>query len=240
MRALELSVNRHRFLPQLLAPRLSRRFRHDLERYSEVLGRIYGGIQEASGARLIVDSTIDPAYGFLLARAQDYVEDLDVRLLHMVRDPRATAFSWTRWQYRRDRVDTDMYQRRFHPGVTAVRWMAYHLLTHLLARTTVPETRVNYEQVVSSPETAIRQIMAHADEPLDEADLGFLRPGEADLDTNHTVAGSLMRLKKGTLAVRQDDEWTRALPTRQRRLVTLLTLPFLSRYGYLRGAESAD
>jgi hypothetical protein len=233
MRALELRVNRHRFLPQLLAPKLSRRFRRDLRRYTEVLGSIYGAIQQASGARLIVDSTIDPAYGFLLA----HVEGVDLRLLHMVRDPRATAFSWTRWQYRRDRVDTDMYQRRFHPGVTALRWAVYHVLVHLLGRRTEGGApRVNYEQVVSSPEQQIRRIMAHAGEPFADADLGFIRPGEVHLDTNHTVAGSLMRLTKGPLPVRIDDEWTRNLPPGHRRLVTLLTLPFLRGYGYLGGA----
>ncbi len=233
MIALERAVNRHRFLPFLLGPGLKPGFGEDLQRYAEALERLYHAIQQVSQARLIVDSTIDPAYGFLLA----HVERLDLRLLHMVRDSRATAFSWTRWQYRRDRVDADMYQRRFHPGVTALRWAAYHLLVHLLGRRAEGgAARVNYEQVVSSPEHEIRRIMAHVGEPLDKADLAFIRPGEVHMDTNHTVAGSLMRLKKGPLPVRLDDEWTRKLPPHHRRLVTLLTLPFLRRYGYVGGA----
>lgn len=231
MRRLELAVNRHRFMPQLLAPRTSRRFRGDLERYAEVLGRIYGAIHQAGETRLIVDSTIDPAYGFLLT----HVPSLDLRLVHMVRDSRATAFSWTRWQYRLDRPDTEMHQRRFHPGVTAVRWSVYHLLVHLLGRAGSPELRVNYERVVDSPGEEIRRIMAHVEEPVDDAALDFVRSSEVDLATNHTVAGSLMRLKQGTLKVRLDDEWTRSLPARDRRLVTALTWPFLRRYGYVGG-----
>jgi len=235
MVALERAVNRHRYMPLLLMPQGSRAFRRKLEQYAGVLGRIYRAIHLVSGARLIVDSTIDPAYGFVLAN----VRGLDVRLVHMVRDSRATAFSWTRWQRQRDRVDTVMYQRRFHPAMTAARWVIYHLLIHLLGRKTGPlETRVLYEDVVESPEDEICRIMRDIGEAVDEAQLSFLRPGEVVLETNHTVAGSLMRLKKGPLPIRVDDEWRSALRSRHRRLVTLLTWPLLRAYGY-RGATGA-
>jgi hypothetical protein len=85
----ERAVNRHRFMPFLLVPRLKRGFHADLRRYTDVLGRLFGAIQEVSGARLIVDSTIDPAYGFVLRR----VEGLDLRLVHMVRDSSATTLT---------------------------------------------------------------------------------------------------------------------------------------------------
>jgi hypothetical protein len=232
MVGLERAVNRHRYVPMLLVPQISPAFRRKLEEYASVLGRIYRGILVVSGAHLIVDSTIDPAYGFVLT----HVKDLDVELVHMVRDSRATAFSWTRWQRRHDRVDTVMYQRRFHPATTAARWVIYHLLIHLLARRTArPRTRVLYEHVVASPKDQIRRIMRNIGEAVDETQLAFLAPGEAVLATNHTVAGSLMRLKKGPLPIRLDDEWRNALTSSQRSLVTLITWPLLRAYGY-RGA----
>src|SRR5712691_331429 len=46
MLALERDVNRHRFLPLLLVPALSRKFRRKLGDYTEVLGRLYGAIHE--------------------------------------------------------------------------------------------------------------------------------------------------------------------------------------------------
>jgi Sulfotransferase domain len=235
MIAFERAVNRHRLLPFLLMPSLRRGFRADLERYTDVLARLYGAIQRVSGARLIVDSTIDPAYGFLLSRA----DKLDLRLVHMVRDSRATAFSWTRKQKVRDRVGAVTYQRRFHPAATAVRWSLYHLAVHLLSRTASPELHVLYERVVASPEAEIRRVMRHIEEPLGVEELDFLRPGEVTLDTNHTVAGSRMRLTRGPLAVRIDDEWASALEPSHRRLVTALTWPFLRGYGYLGRASRA-
>jgi len=235
MIAFERAVNRHRFLPFLLMPGLKPGFRADLRRYTDVLGRLFGAVRDVSGARLIVDSTIDPAYGFLLKR----VEGLDLRLVHMVRDSRATAFSWTRHQRVRDYVDAVTYQRRFHPAATALRWTLYHQLIHLLSRAGAPATRVLYERVVASPKEEIRRVMEHIDEPLSDSELGFIRPGEVTLGVNHTVAGSRMRLKQGALHVSLDDEWRAALPPAHRRLVTLLTWPLLRSYGYLGRSSSA-
>jgi hypothetical protein len=235
MIAFERAVNRHRLLPFLLMPSLKRGFRADLRRYTDVLGRLFAAVQEVSGARCIVDSTIDPAYGFLLSR----VENLDLRLVHMVRDSRATAFSWTRRQRVRDYVDAVTYQRRFHPAATAIRWTLYHLMIHLLGRAGAPPVRVLYERVVASPKDELRRVMAHIDEPLADPELDFVGPGEVTLGTNHTVAGSRMRLKQGPLPVRLDDEWATTMGGAHRRLVTLLTWPLLRSYGYLGRASRA-
>ncbi|MGH2944705.1 MAG: sulfotransferase [Solirubrobacteraceae bacterium] len=228
MIALERAVNRHRYLPFLLAPRLKPGFRRDLRRYADVLARLYGAIQQASQARLIVDSTIDPAYGFILRR----VEGVDLRLVHMVRDSRATAFSWTRLRRVPDRGDGVAYQRTLHPARVATRWTLYHLLIHLLARAGFSEMRVLYERVADSPEEEIRRIMRHIDEPLAGAELDFIGPGEVTLGTNHTAAGNRMRLRRGTIPVRLDDEWATAMRPVHRRLVTVLTWPLLRSYGY--------
>ena len=235
MRALELRVNRHRFLPQLVAPRLSPKYERDLRAYAAVLARLYSAIRTVSGRRVVVDSTIDPAYGFLLR----HVQGLELKLVHMVRDSRATAFSWTRWQRRTDRVDTVMYQRRFRPPMTAVRWSGYHLLVHLLGQVDGGEVLIRYENVVRSPKEEIKRILEHVGETIDDGDLGFIRDGVVDLKATHTVAGSLMRLRQGPLPVRVDDEWETRLSERDRRLVTTLTWPLLRMYGYV-GAERGE
>ena len=228
MLRLERSVNRHRFLPLLVMPRLSAYFQARTRRYADVLSRLYQAIGQVSGARVIVDSTIDPAYGFLLK----YVPGLDLRLVHLVRDSRATAFSWTRWQRRTDRVDAVVYQRRIPPVLTAIRWDLYHLLIHLLSASVSSQVLVRYEKFVASPQREIRRIVEHLDEEIDEHDLSFIAPGEVHLETNHTVAGSLMRLRTGRLPVRVDDEWEDTMGSVDRRVVTALTWPFLRLYGY--------
>jgi hypothetical protein len=227
MLALERSVNRHRFLPFLLAPQASDAYRKRLERYADSLARLFRAIQSVSGARVIIDSTIDPAYGFVLRR----VPGLDLRLVHLVRDSRATAFSWTRWQRKTDRVDSVVYQRRFHPTETALRWTVYHSLIHLLNAVEPRELLVRYESVVGQPRQEIGRIVSHIGE-LTESDLDFIGEGEVVLQEDHTVAGSLMRLQQGPLPVRLDDEWTTKLDPTSRRAVTIITWPLLRRYGY--------
>jgi hypothetical protein len=229
MRELELSVNRHRYVPFLVEPRLSRAFRRSLEGYTDVLSRIYAAIAVISGNDVIVDSTIDPAYGLLLR----HVPSLDLRVVHVVRDSRATAFSWTRWQRRTDRVDTEMYQRRFRPPVTALRWMIYHGLTTALETLQREQLVIRYEDVVADPAAQIRRVTSFIDRPISSDDLSFLGQGQAEMGVNHTVAGSVMRLNCGPLAIRLDDEWTRALPKRQRLAVNALSFPLLRHYGYV-------
>jgi hypothetical protein len=55
----------------------------------------------------------------------------------------------------------------------------------------------------------------------------------SELGANHTVAGSLVRLRQGRVSIPLDDEWTSRLPPADRRLVTALTWPLLRRYGYV-------
>jgi hypothetical protein len=229
-------VNRHRYLPFLLAPWLNRSYARELRAYGDVLARVYRAIHKVAGSRVVVDSSIDPAYGFLLR----HVPGLDLRVIHFVRDSRGTAFSWTRKVVRSDIVDREVHMRRFHPGVTAVRWSIYHLLLHGLARLGVPSMRVRYEDVVRRPVEQLRRAAAFADVDIEpELDVGAFGEGAFELGVNHTVAGNRVRLHRGSVPVRLDDEWTRTMPRPHRRLVTLLSWPLLRAYGYVGNRQAA-
>lgn len=231
MVALYGQVNRHRFLPLLLMPRLSSTYQRRLRAYGEVLARLYWAIGRASNSRVIVDSSIDPAYGFLLR----HVPGVDLRILHFVRDSRGTAFSWTKHVVRSDVVDRSVRMRRFRPWVTALRWNLYHVLVHVLARIVGRAVTVRYEDMVLSPAEQIARAARHLGEDIaGQIDLGRFRPGVFDLDVNHTAAGNRVRLQTGRLPVRIDDEWRTRMPARDRALVTLLSWPLLRHYGYLR------
>jgi sulfotransferase family protein len=230
MLSLQRDVDRHRYLPLLLFPWLSPSYAGKLRAYADSLGRVYRAIQRVSGARIVVDSTIDPAYGFVLR----HVPGIDLRLVHFVRDSRGTAFSWTRRVERTDVVGDGVYMPRFHPAVTALRWTLYHLLMHGLGGLGVRAVRVRYEDVVRTPREQLSRAAAFLGEDLEgRVDMNAFRAGEFDLGTDHTVAGNRMRLQRGAVGVRVDDEWIEALPRRQRRIVTLLSWPLLRRYGYL-------
>jgi len=231
MRTLEQRVNRHRYLPLLLFPTLWPPFKRELREYAEILARLYRAIATVGGARLIVDSSIDPAYGYLLR----HVRGLDVRVLHLVRDSRGTAFSWTRQVKRTDRPDANVQMPRFSPPITAVRWVLYHLSVLLLRPLVSHSMFLRYEDFVRAPRRSIERILDCVEEPIDPAaDLAFIGDGEVTLGANHTPAGNRLRLRSGTIAVHVDDEWRRSMSAGARRLVTLMSWPLLWGFGYLR------
>jgi hypothetical protein len=236
MMALYHGVNRHRFLPLLVTPSVAPGYRRRLRDYAEILETLYRAIQTVDGSRLIVDSTTDPSYAFLLR----HVGAIDLRVVHLVRDSRGTAFSWTRRVVRSDSPETTVYMKRFHPATTAFRWSVYHSLFHLLAALGVPQLFLRYESVVKTPRQALEKMMDFVGEPLDaDADLAFVRDGVVDLGPHHTAAGNRVRLKQGEIALRVDDEWRHAMDDGHRRLVTLLSWPLLLRYGYV-GARASS
>ena len=53
--------------------------------YLDVLERLYHGIADATGARVVVDSSKWPTYAHLL----NSIPSIDLYVLHLVRDPRA-------------------------------------------------------------------------------------------------------------------------------------------------------
>jgi hypothetical protein len=189
------------------------------------------------GSRVVVDSTKDPSFGFLLR----HVPGVDLRVVHLTRDSRGTAFSWMRHVVRNDVVDRKVEMQRFRPWITALRWDVYHVLLHVLSRLTGPPLTVRYEDLVSSPHAEIARVATHAGEEIDgRVDAERFGRGVIELDVGHTVAGNLMRLRKGPLTVRIDDEWRTGLGRTQRTLVTLLSWPLLRRYGYLAEPERSE
>ena len=88
--ALRLRLDRPWSPPRVLGSRLTPELDEDVERYVGYLQRLYGAIAQVTDARLIVDSSKIPTYAMLLRR----VPGMDLRALHLVRDPRGVVHSW--------------------------------------------------------------------------------------------------------------------------------------------------
>jgi hypothetical protein len=235
LQALYPQVTRHRYIPWLLLPGLRPGFRRKLDRYAELHGRLYRAIAQVGGAEVVIDSTIDPSRAFVLRR----VPGVDLRILHLTRDSRGTAFSWTKVVTMKDSVDEVVYKGTIPPALTALRWMLYHLMIHGLGLLDGRQLMVRYEDVVQAPRRQLQRIAAYLGQELDDRDLGFVAPGSVRLVADHTAVGNDMRFHTGEVRLRVDDEWRRALPAGQRRIVTALTWPFLRRYRYLGRVSEA-
>ncbi len=231
--ALQDMVDRTRYVPLLAASAMRPAFRRALGEYTSYYRRIYAAIAAASGCSFIVDSSKHASLAFCLSRCAD----IDLRVVHVVRDSRAVAYSWTK---KVNRPDTAMasYMTRYSPAAAAAQWNAQNGAIQLLARTGTPVLRVRYEDAAAAPEATLRDIAAFAGLAADGMAMPFLGgQGDdrwAELHAAHTASGNPMRFSTGRIPIRPDEKWRSAMPAGQRRLVTALTLPLLAHYGYAR------
>ncbi|MER7548216.1 sulfotransferase [Actinomadura sp.] len=181
------------------------------------LVRLYEAIAAETGARLVVDTGKFPAEAAALCGAPG----VDARVLHVVRDPRATAESWRR---------AKGYIPAMGPARSTAYWTGFNLASERVARAFPGRClRLRYEDFAARPRAELARVMAHAglagDPPVDGG-------GAARLGVNHTVTGNPDRLRRGPVLVRADDAWTRTQPAAARAVATALAAPLLARYGY--------
>lgn len=228
MMSLADSVERHRYLPLQLYPQLWPGYRARLEEHAAVLAELYRAIHVVGGTRVIVDSSKAPSYAFVLRRTPG----IDLRAVHLIRDSRGTAFSWTKRVVRPDAVDQTVYMQRYHPVRIASRYLTRNLMMELLGGLGVPTVRMRYEDLVRSPRPHVERVVNLAAEEVEPGALDFIGDGEVELGVNHTVHGNPLRMKLGRVPVRLDEEWRSSLKREYYGIVTTLTWPLLRRYGY--------
>jgi hypothetical protein len=229
---LRTAVDRARFIPWLLEPSVRPGFRRMVDEYVDYCVKLYAAVRDVSGCEVIADSSKNPSFAFCLRLSKD----LDLRVVHVVRDSRAVAHSWTR-KVRNSDVAARTYMPTIAPARTAGQWNYHNGALHMLAGAGVPIMRVRYEDVVSRPDEAVSEIAQFAGLPVGNGQLGFMGSDEdgrwADLSIAHIPSGNPMRFRAGRTPIRMDDEWRTAMSPTDRRTVTALTLPLLRHYGYL-------
>jgi hypothetical protein len=204
--------------------------------YVDALERLYGAVRTTIGSRVIVDTSKFPSYGYVLGMAPS----VDVYVVHLVRDPRAVAYSWQRKRLQPD-LKSSQYMLRRGPAESSLRWMARNLAVEALWRRS-PERHLllRYEDFVAEPQKTIGRVLKLVHE--EDAPRPHVGEHEVELGMNHNVWGNPSRFQSGTVEIRPDAEWAHNLRPGDRRLVSSLTFSLLARYGYplsVGGRDSA-
>lgn len=190
----------------------------DIAGHAALMTRTYRAIAEATGCRVIVDSTKIPGEAALLP----HMDGISPRYLHLVRDPRAVAQSWQR---PKDYVYT------MSAGMSTGYWIGFNLASHAITRR-YPDLSLflRYEDFAAHPAETLRTLLSMVG--VDPA-LNPVRGRTVDLHTNHTVTGNPDRFRTGPTVIRdRDDAWRTGLPLRAKAEVLALSWPLLRRYGY--------
>lgn len=207
--------------------------RPDLERYRALISELYASIARVTGARTVVDTSKTPADAALLPS----VGGLSAGLVHVVRDPRAVAFSQGR---EAPNLDVHLNGAMHRRGIveSSARWVAVNLLTERASALygSGRSLTLPYEEFVGAPRASAELLLDLVGEPRDPSP--FAADDVVELGTNHNVWGNRNRFVTGRVTIRPDEAWRAALPDWQRRMVTTLCLPWLGRYGYSIRAES--
>lgn len=216
--------------PLLMMPGGRKLLASIVRRHIHLVEALYRAIARTTGCRVIVDSSKVPAYSYLLSQ----VSAVKLYVVHLIRDPRAVAYSWQKAKPRPDmRQDTGgpRYMTRFGPVTSSLLWAMENMASESLWRKArQPYLRLHYEQFMLRPKAAVDAILSLLGES------GSAQPFASEVDVklavNHTVAGNPDRVSTGLVRLRNDDEWRKRLAPGAKRAVEALTLPLLRRYGY--------
>lgn len=234
MLAAQRSV-RTRNTAQMLMPRARTKIVGRMADYLTNMSALYDSIAAVSGAQVVVDSSKHPSYGYLVAQAPG----VDLRAVHLIRDPRASAYSWLRRSHASVATEHpgEPPMPRVAPARAALTWCTWNAATEWMWRGSHDRLVVRYEEFAADPQDSLRTIVAFAGSP--GAALPFVSDRTVEIAAGHTVAGNPMRFETGTVDIVVQNEWIAELARSSRATVTALCLPLLRRYGYRvrRGAQ---
>lgn len=199
----------------------------DFEAYVQLTQRLYKAIQQEVGDQVVIDSSKVPSHIYLLNAAADF----DVRLLHLVRDARAVAYSWNKRRKRELAVTGKkewMPKRSMYTAVAA--WALEQRFMLKLGARAVHYTLLRYEDYTERPYVQIHQALIQLG--FADADLSFIKQNAMDLMPNHSVNGNPIRFQQGKITINPDQEWRREMPRHTQYALGLPLLPLLSRFGY--------
>ena len=210
---------RQRHLPGLLAKRGEPSA--DLTGLRDAYARIYRAVAEVTGSDVVVDASKGPALGQALAGAPG----VDLRVLNLVRDPRAVAWSWSK-VVERPHVSSgssgssageEMW--RIPPHRSAAQWAALQVEMHAIAGLGgTPSARLRYEDFVVDPvATPVSRRPPQLGLPLAADDLPPVVDGRIVLGPSHGLSGNPGRFRSGPIELRRDDGWATEMPSADQR-----------------------
>jgi hypothetical protein len=198
--------------------------RESFQRYSIYTQALFAAIARHSGASIIVDSTKGPARALSLSK----IPEIDLHMLHLVRDVRGVVNSWlqscrlAQQQGTRGRVG---FSDNVRP---AVAWAIVNYFCERVQRRLPGDgLLVRYEDYSANPESAVDEIASVLGMQSAMRDTGC-NGGERHV---HQIAGNDMRLRPVT-HIATDQAWhVRIAPAMQKALY-LLVSPWMLRYRY--------
>jgi hypothetical protein len=230
MRRLQYRVDRNRRIPAALARGADSTHGADIREYTARFAAVYEAAAKITGARVVIDSSKHAPTAFVLRREPR----IDLRVVHLVRDSRGVAYSWTKQlEYAQTEEGRVIPMPRYAPWRAALEWGEQNLYFDTLARTSSAVWRLRYEDLLAAPVETTYQLATYLGLPTDSiVDFVSTTAVEQRNTDTHQISGNPIRFQAGPLELRSDAAWRTDLPVNDRRTVTALTVLQMWRYGY--------
>lgn len=227
IKALKNSIDRVRYIPQLLWKSAKHEQASNAVKYEKILTKLYKAIKKVSGAEFIVDASKDPSTAYFLRT----MKCIDLHVLHLVRDSRAVAFSWQRKKVFRPEISGEQsYMATYSLSYSSMDWVYRNILINMLQYLTPKYLRIQYEMLMQEPQKLLEIIQEFVQTP--QTDYDFVRHNKLHLQIGHTATGNPFRFKYGDVTLRFDNEWQQKMSKMDQAIVTLMSFPLLYHYGY--------
>ena len=192
----------------------------------EEIKKLFLAIKTITKCEVIVDATKAPLYSYLLS----LIDELDVYVIHLIRDPRGIAYSRKKKKIQPDSQNT-IYMEQFNPFTSSCLWNVRNLLAESLWKNKNSRyLMIRYEDFANEPRKIVNDILDFISE--ENSKRPFVSDRMVQLGINHSVWGNPSRFKKGEVELQLDDEWKNKLSPFDKVISTLCTLPLLVKYGY--------
>lgn len=194
--------------------------------YLTFIKEAYLAAAQVSGTNILVDSSKFPMYGYLL----QLIPEFEVRFIHLVRDPRAVAYSWQRKKKQPD-PDEELNFRRYGAIGSTIRWSAHNLASLCVnMHASSANVIVRYEDFVQDPRSELKKILQMLG--ISAGDLPLEDDQTLSIDQSHSIWGNSSRFNHGPVKLEFDDSYRKAQRLIDKLLSTMLSLPLLARYEY--------
>ncbi|MFM8322666.1 MAG: sulfotransferase family protein [Chloroflexota bacterium] len=199
----------------------------DFQSYAKQTRLLLRAIQNTSGCKMIVDSSKGVERAYALAQ----IPGIDLRVIHLVRDPRGVVWSHKK-AFKKDLrggLPSDI-----EPEPTwraALYWCRLNLQAEWLRKYLGKDRSVlvRYEDFMQHTRPVMEQVGRLMD--VDFEPLLQVTEQDGTFNFSHTIAGNRVRMK-GQLRLKFDEEWREKLETRDRRITEALSGWLMARYGY--------
>jgi hypothetical protein len=190
--------------------------------HADLMALTYHTVAKIMDARVIVDTTKIPGEAALLP----HLAGVEPYFVHLVRDPRSVAQSWSSWK---------QYVYPMSSSKSTAYWQGFNTASEAILRRHPDRSMfLRYEDFLADPSRVVDRLLSLCG--TDPAANPMAGGRTIELHTNHTVTGNPDRFDTGATVVRdRDDAWQTGLSASARLAAVTLSWPQFRRYGYRYG-----